>query len=111
MPIVSTPFPHRYDALPHFLWSSYRTNAHGEKNELIKPHFMYEGLGATEAERQASYRALFRYNLEPGLIDEIRKATNGNFVLGHDRFKEEISRALGRRVKPGKAGRPVKNEK
>ena len=94
-----------------YRWSSYRTNAQGEKNELVKPHFMYEELGSTETFRQASYRDLFRYNLEPGLIDEIRKATNGNFVLGHDRFKEEVRKALGMRVKPGKAGRPVKNEK
>ncbi len=54
---------------------------------------------------------LFRYSLEPGLIDEIHRATNGNFVLGNERFKEEISMVLGKRVTPGKAGRPVKNRK
>jgi len=94
-----------------YRWSSYRTNAQGEENNLVKPHFIYEKLGLTEATRQASYRDLFRYSLETGLVDEIRKATNGNFVLGNDRFKEEISKALGRRVQPGKAGRPVKNKK
>jgi putative transposase len=46
--------------------------------------------------------------VEPGLIDQIRQATNGNFVLGNDRFAEEIRLALGRRVTPGKAGRPKK---
>lgn len=30
------------------------------------------------------------------------------YVLGNERFKEEISAALKRRVVPGKAGRPVK---
>ena len=106
--------PVRAEMVAHpadYRWSSYRTNAQGERNNLVKPHFMYEELGLTETTRQASYRELLRYNLEPGLVDEIRKATNGNFVLGNDRFKEEISKALGRRVKPGKAGRPVKNEK
>jgi len=106
--------PVRAEMVEHpadYKWSSYRTNAQGESNELIKPHFMYEELGSTETLRQASYRELFRYNLEPGLVDEIRKATNGNYVLGNDRFKEEIRKALGRRVKPGKAGRPVKKEK
>jgi len=48
--------------------------------------------------------------MEPGLVDQIRKATNGNFVLGDNRFKDEISKALGRRVVPGKAGRPTKRE-
>ncbi len=85
-------------------------NAQGERNKLIKPHFMYEALGLTKKTRQTRYRELFQYNLEPGLVDEIREATNSNFGLGNDRFKEEISKALGRRVQPGKAGRPVKNE-
>lgn len=30
-----------------------------------------------------SYRELFRDELEPKLVDEIRRATNGNYVLGN----------------------------
>jgi putative transposase len=41
-----------------------------------------------------------------GEIDKIRKATNGNFALGTDRFQEEVSEMVGRRVFSGKAGRP-----
>lgn len=44
----------------------------------------------------------------PRMVDEIRQATNGNFALGNDRFKEEIEAALGRRVQPGRPGRPKK---
>ena len=51
---------------------------------------MYTGLGLTETLRQASYRELFRNELEAGLVNEIRNATNGNFVLGDERFKEQI---------------------
>ncbi len=91
-----------------YRWSSYRSNALGENNKLLKPHFMYQKLSLTDDERQRNYRELFRYELEPGLVDEIRKATNGNYVLGDDRFKEEISKTLKRRVIPGKAGRPVR---
>jgi len=40
-------------------------------------------------------------------VDAIRKATNGNFVLGDSRFAEEISQALKRRVVRGKPGRPA----
>ena len=40
------------------------------------------------------------------MIDDIRKTTNGNFVLGADKFKREIEQVLGRRVEPGKSGRP-----
>ena len=64
--------------------------------------------GQEVTERQAAYRELFRFELEPGLVDQIRKATNGNFVLGDPRFGEQIAHALGRRAQLGKAGRPRK---
>ena len=74
----------------------------------MTPHEIYLGLGATEASRQAAYRELFRSELEPGLVEQIRQASNGNFALGSPRFAEEIAAALGRRVSPGKSGRPRK---
>ena len=55
-----------------------------------------------------AYRALFSGQLEPGLVDEIRQATNGNFVIGSDRFQRDVADALGRRVIRGRPGRPVK---
>jgi len=87
-------------------WSSYRVNGQGSASEVVKPHNLYESLGATSEERQAGYRELFRYELEPGVIDEIRDATNGNFVLGDNRFAEQVECMLGRRGRPGKSGRP-----
>jgi putative transposase len=91
-----------------YRWSSYRANAQGEENALVQPHKLYLALGREAAERQAAYRELFRYALEPGLVDEIRKATNGNYALGDIRFGEQITQALGRRAQPGKSGRPRK---
>lgn len=91
-----------------YRWSSYRANAQGEENALVRPHELYLSLGTDAAARQTAYRELFRYELEPGLVDEIRKATNGNFALGDACFGEQIAKALGRRVQPGKAGRPRK---
>ncbi|OHC69693.1 MAG: hypothetical protein A2045_10920 [Rhodocyclales bacterium GWA2_65_20] len=58
--------------------------------------------------RQAAYRELFRHELEPGMVDKIRRATNGNFALGSERFAAEVGAALGRRALPGKSGRPRK---
>jgi len=58
-------------------------------------HPVYLELGRTKDERHATYQELFRFHLEPGLIDTICKATNGNFVLGNTRFQDEISQALG----------------
>ncbi len=104
--------PVRANMVPHpaeYKWSSYRINAQGEPDNVVTPHLMYTQLGLDEQSRQVAYRKLFRYELEPKLVDEIRKATNGNYVLGDSRFAEQIAEALGRRVLPGKAGRP-KNE-
>lgn len=61
-----------------YRWSSYRANAQGEADALLKPHPLYDALGLDSADRQSAYRELFRYELEPGLVDEIRRATNGN---------------------------------
>ena len=87
-------------------WSSYRANAQGGTDALLKPHRLYQALGRDAADRQAAYRELFRHGLKPGLVDEIRRATNGNFTLGNERFAAQVSLALGRRVVPGKSGRP-----
>ncbi|MCW5204510.1 transposase [Desulfobulbus sp. US1] len=93
-----------------YRWSSYRVNGQGEKSELITPHPLYTELGETDTTRAQAYRTLFQAELDPGEIDKIRKATNGNFSLGDTRFHTEISQMLGRRVTPGKAGRPKKKE-
>jgi putative transposase len=89
-------------------WSSYRVNGQGEHNELISPHPEYIRLGWSDESRFASYRELFRTHVEPELIDEIRTATNGNYALGNERFKDEIANMLKRRVAPGRPGRPKK---
>jgi putative transposase len=91
-----------------YRWSSYRANAQGEENALLTPHPLYLGLGLDTAQRLNRYRELFRHELEPGLVDQIRQATNGNYVLGNTPFAEEVAEALGRRVTPGKSGRPRK---
>lgn len=89
-----------------YYWSSYRANAQGETSKLVTPHPLYTALGSDEAARSVSYRELFRYHLDPGLIDEIRVATNGNYALGSPQFKKQVAAALGRRVIPDKSGRP-----
>ena len=91
-----------------YKWSSYQANAQGADTDIIKQHALYKALGADAQTRQAAYRELFRYELDPGTIDQIRTATNGNYALGNDLFKAQIAAALGRRVEAGKAGRPRK---
>lgn len=91
-----------------YRWSSYRANAQGETDSLIRPHPIYEAMGLDLESRQAAYQELFRHELDLGVVDQIRRATNGNFALGEGRFSAGIAAALGRRVTPGKSGRPRK---
>jgi putative transposase len=92
-----------------YRWSSYRANAQHEANVLIEPHETYQALGADHEARMTAYRDLFRCRLDPEIIDQIRNSTNGNYALGSPLFQEEIAEMLGRRVMPGKSGRPRKN--
>lgn len=103
--------PVRAEMIDHpadYRWSSYRANAQGEANPLIAAHDLYQALGPTPEARQSAYRELFRYELEPGLVDHIRQATNGNYALGSVLFGAQIEAALKQRALPGKAGRPKK---
>ena len=87
-------------------WSSFRANGQGGRDALLTPHAEYAALSHEPAERIRAYRMLFRAHMDPALTDEIRAAINGNFVLGNDRFKEELAGMLKRRVVPGQSGRP-----
>ncbi len=91
-------------------WSSYRANGEGNSNPLLTPHPDYLQLGQNKEACQKAYRALFQAHIEPEKVEAIRRATNGNYVLGNKRFENEISKMLNRRVTPGKNGRPVKNK-
>ena len=89
-----------------YFWSSYRANAQQEPNALLSPHDAYLALGQCDESRQRSYRDMFRSELSTTVIDQLRTATNSNYALGSEKFKTEIEEALGRRVGPGKPGRP-----
>lgn len=91
-----------------YYWSSYRANAQGEHLIWLTPHTLYNQLGSTRKERLQAYRDLFQNHLEPGIVDEIRKATNSDYALGTKGFRRQVEKALGRRVSPGKIGRPRK---
>jgi putative transposase len=93
-----------------YAWSSYGCNGQGAEDVLISPHPLYTALGPTRDVCCKNYRELFRAHLEPGLIDDIRLATNGNYALGDARFCKEIEAMLQRRATPGKAGRPARDK-
>jgi putative transposase len=92
----------------HYRWSSYRAHALGAPDKLVSTHEQYERLGQNAEERQGAYRELFRSELEPKEIGEIRDTVNKGWPLGSERFKDEIERALQRTARPPKRGRPTK---
>ncbi len=93
-----------------YRWSSYRANALGETDVLIKPHPQYLALGDTSQIRQTEYRALFDTHIDGHSLAVIRESLNQCRVLGSESFKDQIEHALARRVRPGKAGRPRKTQ-
>jgi len=53
--------PVRADMVAHpaeYRWSSYRANAQGEADALLKSHPLYDALGVDAASRQAAQRKL-----------------------------------------------------
>ena len=82
--------------------SSYPMNGRGAAEALVTPQRLYPALGDRAETRQAAYRKQFRDMLWAELIADLGHATNGNIA----RFQAQAAARLGRRVTPGKPGRP-----
>ena len=64
-------------------------------------------MGDAKEARLAAYRSLFRTEIEPADLTAIRRAVNGGYVLGNDRFRDEVEAVLKQRAVPGMSGRPL----
>jgi putative transposase len=87
-------------------WSSYRSNALGRADALLKPHATYAALGATPAARQAAYCTLCAQGVADDVVETLRDATQRGWVPGGQRFRNRIEAALGRPAGPPRRGRP-----
>ncbi len=88
----------------HYRWSSYRINAEGQASKVITQHQHYRVLGRSEEARREAYWALFKTELDPEVLGNIRAATNGNYALGSRRFEAEVAAMVGRRVTRARQG-------
>ncbi len=88
-------------------WSSYQVNALGKKSDLCTPHKLYLSLAISETKRQKAYRALFQYQIDDKLIEDIRQSVNKGMAVGSDSFKQQIENLMGRQMTERKRGRPV----
>lgn len=91
-----------------YRWSSYRANALGEADPVVKPHALYEALAGSDEARWAAYRQLFEDMLSEALLTRVRDCTNGGFVLGSPQMEQQVAAMVGRRVSKGSPGRPRK---
>ena len=95
---------------PDYPWSSHRANACALPDPLITAHELYSRLGRSLMERQAAYRALFRLQLSAMDLQTIREATNKNWALGDERFKQQMAELSGRQATPKRPGRKPMTE-
>jgi putative transposase len=105
--------PVRADMVKHpaeYPWSSYRYNALGKEDALVRPHGEYLRLAKTEQDRQEAYRQLFRARIPEMTLEAIREATNKAWVLGSDRFKRKMEKKLERPVQSSGHGGDRKSE-
>jgi putative transposase len=91
-----------------YRWSSFAANALGRRDALVTPHAAFIALGGEDSGRRAAYLELFRTELEPRELDEIRMSTNAGYAIGTERFRREVEQEVGRRAGPGKSGRPTR---
>lgn len=87
-------------------WSSYRSNALGETDELVSEHANFAALANTQADKHFCYRALFNVALPDHDVYQLREGLKKNFPLGNNRFKAQVESALNRKIGTGNRGRP-----
>lgn len=93
-------FPHEYR------WSSFRANALGERNPLITPHALFQGLGNDDIERRSAYRTLFAGHLGDDLLHTIRNALNHGKPVGNPDFLHKVEQLTKLSCQVVAQGRP-----
>ena len=91
-----------------YRWSSYQCNGNNSFNKIITKHEIFKSLGSSAEVRSKFYRALFKKELFQGDINLIRNAALFSMPTGNSRFKEQIEKAMHRKLGHAKRGRPFK---
>ncbi|WP_318639526.1 transposase [Stenotrophomonas sp. STM01] len=92
-----------------YRWSSYHRNALGRADPLIRPHVCYSGLARSEAERLHAYRELVQQACDED-ASRFSNHMRHRRPMENDRFRAAIEAQLGRKLTPGKVGRPKKQK-
>jgi len=91
-----------------YRWSSFQCNGNNCFNKIITNHEIFNSLGSSAEVCSKFYRALFEKELDQGDINLIRNAALFSMPTGNSRFKEQIEKAMCRKLGHAKRGRPFK---
>jgi len=91
-----------------YRWTSYRANALGVFDPVVRPHGLYLALGEDDTRRREAYRGLFRGHIDGQDLEGIRTCLQTGTPLGNDRFRTQIEQALNVKVGQSRRGRPKK---
>lgn len=89
-------------------WSSFRANALGEYDPLVRAHDCYRALASTSRERCDAYRAIVMEATDDDDTNAIQLHLQRQHAFGGQRFRAAIEGRLGRRAGPARIGRPPK---
>lgn len=86
-----------------YRWSSYRVNADGADDQLVRPHTEFTALGITSESRRGAYQMMFDQVMDAPLLESIRSSTNGGYPLASPGFTHRLA-AMGVKVRPTAPG-------
>ncbi len=94
--------------LAEYPWSSYAAHALGRADPLLSVLPCWERLGATEAVRQARWRAWVHTPLTAGELEAGRRSVTSGRPFGEEGWAQAIARRLRLRIGGHPRGRPRK---
>ena len=89
-----------------YLFSSFHSNAEGQKNILISEHEVFMRLSDDKDKRHLFYSQLFNQKLDDDALNQIRLGCQSGTPIGSSDFKAEIELAIGRKIGKLQRGRP-----
>lgn len=89
-----------------YLFSSFHSNAQGQKNVLIREHEVFMRLSDDKDKRHLFYSQLFNQELDDDALSQIRLGYQSGTPIGSSDFKAEIELVLDRKIGKLQRGRP-----
>lgn len=93
-----------------YQWSSYRCNAEGFGDPLIRQHEVFIRLDRDDAARREAYRGLVAEGIGDEELANIRLYGQRQRALGSRQFQERVEQQCGIRAGLGSPGRPRKSQ-